>query len=150
MPAKVLRGQDRPSEKVFLTYSIRSAETNRPWAPQMCLTKECSVWAHMATNACAHMHSPNECWVCMHTKAHSVFNSVFPNLKSHSFSYSLGFYWLVVGFLLMLSWLGFFYKLRVKQTNSLNLNQMIFFSLVYSDGLILVLAIKMVDPNAGT
>ena len=104
----------------------------------------------MATNACAHMHSPNECWVCMHTEAHSVFNSVFPNLKSHSFSYSLGFYWLVVGFLLMLSWLGFFYKLRVKQTNSLNLNQMIFFSLVYSDGLILVLAIKMVDPNAGT
>lgn len=45
---------------------------------------------HVQNHLHTHMHIPEECWVCMHTKA-SAFNSVFSKMISLSFSYSLGF-----------------------------------------------------------
>lgn len=87
---------------------------------------------HVQNHLYTHMHIPEECWVCMHAKA-SAFNSVFSKMRSLSFSYSLGFYcvFCFFGCFLFVCYVVFgylvFYKVRVKPTNNVTLDQINFF-----------------------
>lgn len=124
--------QDRPPKKILLIYSIDSAKAKRPQAPRKQLAKECCLWAHMSKPTCTHtcLFPKSAGFACMQRLLRLIQCFLkWDHILSHIawvfivFFASLAFLFVcfvVFGYLV-------FYKVRVKPTNNMTLDQIIFF-----------------------